>query len=316
MNTIFHAVLIADDFHPSLMERFEQVGIPFLYVPMADRAEIIALLQQGCQGLVIRSKTPVDEELLMASTQLKWVARGGSGMDNIDVQAAKRLGVDVFNAAAANADSVAEHTLGMLLSLLHNLARADAEVRKRLWRREENRGTELKGKTVGIIGYGNTGTAVAERLQGFGVSVLAYDKYKQNFGNKQVKEVDLEAIQRHSDIISLHIPLTEETRCLVDAAFIRACKMPFYLLNLSRGEVVNTKDVLSALHNNHIAGFAADVLEKEQIQQFTDKENAWFNPLIQHSRTVLSPHIGGWSYESYQKISQVLADEICHRMSL
>lgn len=316
MNTNSHAVFIADDFHPDLMHRLEQNGIPFEYAPMANRAEIITHLHQGYHGLVIRSKTPVDEEILMASTQLKWVARGGSGMDNIDVDSAKRLGVEVFNAAAANADSVAEHTLGMLLALLHNLARADAEVRKRLWRREENRGTELKGKTVGIIGYGNTGTAVAERLHGFGVTVIAYDKYKKNFGNKQVKEVDLESIQRNSDVITLHVPLTEETRYMVDAAFIGECKRPFYLLNLSRGEVVKTIDVISAMENNHIAGFAADVLENEQIHQFSVTENAWFDPLIQQARTVLSPHIGGWSYQSYQKISQVLADEICSRMSL
>jgi D-3-phosphoglycerate dehydrogenase len=206
--------------------------------------------------------------------------------------------------------------MGMLLSLLHNLARADAEVRRRIWKREENRGTELKGKCVGIIGFGNTGTAVAERLQGFGVEVIAYDKYKQNFGNKQVKEVSLEQLQQHSDIISLHIPLTDETRGMVNASFVNGCKTPFYLLNLSRGEIVNTNDVLNAMETGHIAGFAADVLEKEQLPKFTEKENLWFDPLIQSADTVLAPHIGGWSHESYQRISEVLADEVLRRMSV
>jgi D-3-phosphoglycerate dehydrogenase len=316
MNSGNHAVLIADDFHPALMECLDRAGIYFNYVPQAKRTDILECLKQGYVGLIIRSKTPVDEEILSASPTLKWVGRGGSGTDNIDVDAAARLGIDVFNAGAANADSVAEHTLGMLLSLLHNLARADAEVRRRIWKREENRGTELKGKCVGIIGFGNTGTAVAERLQGFGVEVIAYDKYKQNFGNKQVKEVSLEQLQQHADIISLHIPLTDETRSMVNASFVNGCKTPFYLLNLSRGEIVNTNDVLNAMETGHIAGFAADVLEKEQLPKFTEKENLWFDPLIQSADTVLAPHIGGWSHESYQRISEVLADEVLRRMSV
>lgn len=314
MKTPAHAVLIADDFHPMLLEVLDQENIPYWYKPSAGREEIIDMLKTGCHGLVIRSKTPVDEELLQASQGLKWVARGGSGTDNIDVITATRLGIEVFNAGSANADSVAEHTMGMLLSLMHNLARADAEVRKRLWLREENRGTELKGKTVGIIGFGNTGSAVAERLLGFGVTIIAYDKYKQNFGNKQVKEVQLAELQQQSDIISLHVPLTEETRYMVDAVFLAKCKKPLYLLNLSRGEVVKTQDVVFAMENNHITGFAADVLENERISHFANSENAWFNPLIQSPRTVLAPHIGGWSHESYRKISELLAAEICRRM--
>ncbi|MEK0421566.1 MAG: hypothetical protein RLZZ161_1417 [Bacteroidota bacterium] len=310
-----HAVLIVDDFHPALMDSFEAAGIAFVYEPQANRNRIIELLRQGFEGLIIRSKTPVDKELLQASSLLKWVGRGGSGTDNIDVDTAARLEIEVFNAGSANADAVAEHTIGMALSLMHNLARADAEVRSRIWQREENRGIELKGKTVGIIGYGNTGRAVAERLQSFGVQVFAFDKYKQNFGNKQVKEVELEELKQHSDIISLHVPLTDETRQMVDRSFIEKCKKPFFLLNLSRGEVVSTIDVLSAMENNHIAGFAADVLENEQLQTFTEAENRWFNALINSPRTVLAPHIGGWTFESYRRISEVLASEVRRRMS-
>ncbi|MBM3399322.1 MAG: phosphoglycerate dehydrogenase [Bacteroidetes bacterium] len=315
MNSGIHAVLIADDFHPALTEALEAAGVAFVYEPQAGRSRIVELLGQGFEGLIIRSKTPVDKELLQASSQLRWVGRGGSGTENIDVKTANLLGIDVFNAGAANADSVAEHTLGMLLSLLHNLARADAEVRNRIWKRKENRGTELKGKTVGIIGYGNTGSAVAERLQSFGVNVIVYDKYKQNFGTQQIKEVKLDELQQSSDIVTLHVPLTDETRYMVNQVFIEKCKRPFYLLNLSRGEIVNTMDVLAAMANKRIAGFGADVLENEKLSSFSTAENRWFKALIQSPRTVLSPHIGGWTYESYRKISEVLAHEICRRMS-
>jgi len=311
-----HAVLIVDDFHPLLMDTLTVSGISFVYEPAADKARILELLRSDFTGLIIRSKTRVDKELLQASSRLRWVARGGSGMDNLDEKTASLLGIELFNAAAANADAVVEHTVGMLLSLLHNLSRADAEVRSSIWRREENRGTELKGKTVGIIGFGNTGSAVAQCLQGFGVNVIAYDKYKQNFGNKLVKEVKLEELQQCADIITLHVPLTDETRYMLNQSFIDKCKKPFYLLNLSRGEVVNTFDVLSAMENNHIEGFAADVLENEKLQQLTPAENQWFNALIESPRTVLAPHIGGWTFESYRRISEVLATEVCRRLSV
>jgi D-3-phosphoglycerate dehydrogenase len=316
MKSEHHAVLIVDDFHPLLMDTLTASGISFVYEPAADRARILELLRSDFTGLIIRSKTRVDKELLQASSRLRWVARGGSGMDNLDEKTASLLGIELFNAAAANADAVAEHTVGMLLSLLHNLSRADAEVRSRIWRREENRGTELKGKTVGIIGFGNTGSTVAQYLQGFGVNVIAYDKYKQNFGNIQVKEVNLSELQQASDIITLHVPLTDETRYMVNESFIKKCRKPFYLLNLSRGDIVKTTDVIEAMENNHIAGFAADVLENERLQKFTEAENKWFNALVQNPRVVLAPHIGGWTHESYRKISEVLAAEVCRRMSL
>lgn len=315
MKSATHAVLIVDEFHPALHEALSNANITFQYEPDADRNRIIELLKLGFEGLIIRSKTHVDKELLKATPSLKWVGRGGSGMDNIDVKLAQELGIEVFNAGAANATAVAEHTLGMLLGLLHNLARADAEVRRRMWLREENRGTELKGKTAGIIGFGNTGSAVANLLVGFGVKVLAYDKYKQNFGNNQIKEVNLNELQQSSDIISLHVPLTDETRRWINASFIAKCKKPFYLLNLSRGEVINTLDVVEGMKNNHIVGFAADVLENEKPDSFGEIENRWFNELVGSRRTILAPHIGGWTFESYRKISEVLAAEVCTRMS-
>lgn len=270
----------------------------------------MAALESGATGLVIRSKTPVDRELLTAARSLKFVARGGSGMDNIDEQAAAMLGIHCFNAGAANADAVGEHTIGMLLSLMHKLPGADAEVRNRIWRREENRGDELMGKTVGVIGYGNTGSAVARKLAGFGVNILAYDKYKSGFGNQQVREVRLEDLFSEVDILTLHVPLTPETRLMVNSDFIQRFVRKFRLLNLSRGEVVSITDVLNAMENNHIIGFAADVLECENFARFGPAEEAWFSRLSSRRDVVLAPHIGGWTFQSYERISAVLADEI------
>lgn len=270
----------------------------------------MSALHGGTSGLVIRSKTPVDSELLSAGRKLKFIGRGGSGMDNIDVQAAANLGIHCFNAGAANADAVGEHAIGMLLSLMHNLSRADAEVRNRIWLREQNRGDEIMGKTVGIIGYGNTGSAVARKLAGFGVNILAYDKYKSGFGSRLVAEAGLEDIFREADILTLHVPLTPETRFMVNSDFIQRFVRKFRLLNLSRGEVVSTKDVLRAMENYHIIGFAADVLECENFARFGPAEEDWFAQLVSRPDVVLAPHIGGWTRQSYERISAVLADEI------
>lgn len=308
-------ILIADDFHPELCERLQKAGLTYKYLPDATRAIILSELENGATGLLIRSKTPVDGTLLASAKTLQWIGRGGSGMDNIDLETASQMGIDVFNAAAANADAVAEHTLGMLLSLLHKLATADAEVRRGLWNREANRGTELKGKTVGIIGLGHTGSAVARRLLGFGVTVVAHDKYRKDFGNEFIEEVSLDELKQRADIVTLHVPLTPETRNLIDPVFIHACKKPFWLLNLCRGEVVNTEAVVQALENNHIAGFAADVLEKEGFNQYSEADWRWFNALRNSPRTLLAPHIGGWTHESYRKIALVLADNVINRMS-
>ena len=303
-------IYIADDFHPLLLNRLDEAAIPYIYAPDSDRAAIISALEAGAPGLIIRSKTPVDSALLSAAKNLKFIGRGGSGMDNIDLQAVAMRGIHCFNAGAANADAVGEHTIGMLLSLMHNLSRADAEVRNRIWLRGENRGDELMGKTVGIIGYGNTGSAVARKLAGLGVNIIAYDKYKSGFGSQQVREVSLEDIFREADILTLHVPLTPETRLMVNSDFIQRFVRKFRLLNLSRGEVVSITDVLNAMENNHIIGFAADVLECENFARFGPAEEAWFSRLSSRRDVVLAPHVGGWTFQSYERISAVLADEI------
>ncbi len=303
-------ILIADDFHPLLIEELQAAGLQFSYQPDINREDILTALKEGASGLVIRSKTPVDKELILAGKSLQFIGRGGSGMDNIDEEFASKMGIACFNAARANADAVGEHTVGMLLALMHNLARADMQVKKRLWLREENRGSEIGGKTVGIIGFGHTGSAVARKLSGFNMRILAYDKYKSGFGGNGVEETDLMTIQQECDIITLHVPLTQETKFMINSEFLQNCVRKIVLLNLSRGKVVKTADVAVAIEKNHIAGFAADVLECEDFNRFGEDENKWFTVLQNHPACLLAPHIGGWTKESYLRISQVLASEI------
>lgn len=292
------------------MQELDAAGLSYSYRPDINREGIIRELGLGYEALVIRSKTPVDRELIASAPSLRLVARGGSGMDNINMAAADDAGITCVNAGAANADAVGEHTVGMLLSLMHNLSRADAEVRRKIWLREENRGTEIGGKTLGIIGFGNTGSAVARKLSGFGMRILAYDKYKSGFGHAGVVEARLEQIMEEAEILSLHVPLTSETRFMISSEFIHRFVMKFSLLNLSRGEVVHTESVLEALESGKIRGFAADVLECEKFAAFGPSEEAWFQRLIARPDVVLAPHIGGWTHESYQRISAVMAAEI------
>jgi D-3-phosphoglycerate dehydrogenase len=231
---------------------------------------------------------------------------------NTDLVQAEKMGIVCENAGEANADAVGEHTLGMLLMLLHKLSSAHAEVKARLWQREANRGIELKGKTVGIIGFGNTGKAVAEKLQGFGVKLLVYDKYKKGFGLNQIQEVSLQMIQAEADIISFHVPLTKETNGFLDASFIAACQKQFFVLNLSRGKVVNHEDLINGLNQGKVLGAALDVLENEKIATLAGAELERFNTLANAPNVIITPHIGGWTQESYLKISQVLLDKFLY----
>lgn len=304
-------ILIADDFHPDLMNGLTEAGLPYIYHPDADRPSIISYLAKGCSGLIIRSKTPVDSELLHPAENLLFVARGGAGMENVDMDACRLKNIVCLSASGANATAVGEHTVGMLLSLLNKLAKADREVRNNQWLREENRGVELNGKTIGIIGFGHTGAAVAKCLSGFGVNILAYDKYKPaGYAKNLAIETTLSEIQKNAEIITLHVPLTSETKFMINSDFIHDCVRKFYLLNLSRGEIVQTADIVSALSSGKILGFAADVLECENFNKFKPSDRDWFNKLVAFDNTHLTPHVGGWTQESYQRISNVLLTQI------
>ncbi|MCE7038883.1 NAD(P)-dependent oxidoreductase [Dyadobacter sp. CY312] len=302
-------ILIADSMHSSLFTMFEERGWTYSYQPEFKRQDIIDALP-GYDGLVIRSKTFVDNELMEAGKQLKFIARAGAGLDLIDLDVAALRKIDVFHAGKGNRDAVAEHALGMLLALFNNIIRADRQVRQGTWDREGNRGVEIMEKTVGIIGYGNNGGATAKRLSGFGCKVLAYDKYRDNYSDAFAEEASIERIMQEADILSLHIPLTSETKFLVNEDFIQGFTKPFYLLNLSRGETAHLRAIADGLKSGKIKGACLDVLENEKLKNLKPDQQEAFDYLCSVDNVVLTPHIGGWTHESYYRINEVLVSQI------
>ena len=300
-------ILLVDKVHSVFVEEAERLGYEVDLKPTITREEALRILPEYF-GLVIRSKFKVDEEVIDAATYLKFIARAGAGMDNIDEVYAKSKGIILINAPEGNRDAVAEHALGMLLSLMNNLRQSDYQVRNGVWSREENRGWELKGKTVGIIGYGNTGQSLARKLSGFDVEVIAFDKYKTGYSDGYAKENSMEQIVKHSDVISFHIPLTRETRQLVNEEYLFHFKKPVFLINTSRGEVINTKAVLKGIKSGKILGAGLDVLEIEKFPMVSEQE--WYPDLAKDDNVLLSPHVAGWTFESYRKISEVLAEKL------
>jgi D-3-phosphoglycerate dehydrogenase len=302
-------IFIVDDVHELLITGLSDLGHNVLYLPNANRADIIRLIEEQ-EVLVVRTKTPIDAEVLGAAKKLKVIARAGAGLDNIDLNLASERGITCFNAGEANSDAVGEHTLGMLLMLLNHLSRAHAQVKQGIWLREANRGLELAGKTIGIIGYGNTGKAVAKKLSGFGVKVLVYDKYLTGFGSKWVVESNWNQIAAEADILSFHVPLTVETKYYLHQHLIEQFKKPFFLLNLSRGKVVKTDDLILGLDQGKILGCALDVLENENLAELNLEEKKLFEELSKRENVILTPHIGGWTKESYAKISEVILTKL------
>lgn len=302
-------ILFIDPVHPSLWKALSKKNFECVegYALSKDETQQIIV---DFDGIVIRSRFKIDSAFLDACKDLKFIARSGSGLENIDVSYAQAKGIHCINASEGNAQAVAEHALAMILSLLNNLNKADAEVRKGIWQRSENRGYELYGKTVGIIGYGNTGSAFAKLLNGFDCNVLSYDKYLESFTTNWARKVEMNEIFEHADILSLHLPLTEESTYLVEQKYISRFKKPIYLINTSRGKCVHTKTVLSALNDGRLSGACLDVLEFEKTsfnETFFSEE---FNELIKSDKVILSPHIAGWTHESYQKLSKVLLAKI------
>ncbi|WP_353195382.1 NAD(P)-dependent oxidoreductase [Parapedobacter defluvii] len=307
MTTLPTKVLIVDDIHPIFMEKLQGKHIAFDYRPTINKEETLQIIPQYT-GLVIRSKFKVDAAFIDAAPQLTFIARGGAGMDNIDERHALQKGITLLNAPEGNRDAVGEHMVGMLLGLMNNLNRGNMEVKSGLWRREENRGVELGGRTVALIGYGNNGQAMARKLSGFGVTVIAYDKYKTGFSDAYATEVSMEEVVKRADVLSLHIPLTHETRNLVDDEYMRLFRKPIFFLNGARGEIVNIPSILKALDEGRILGAAFDVLPVEKFPDLT--QQPWFIPLTQHEKVALSPHVAGWSVESYFKIADVLVNKV------
>ncbi len=300
-------LLIVDDLHPLFKQEAEALGYVVSDEPLFTREQTLASIKEY-DGLAIRTKFQVDRELLDAAPNLKWIARAGAGMDNIDEAYAKAKGIQCINAPEGNADAVGEHAVGMLLALLNKFRQADMQVRTGVWDRESNRGWELKGRTVGIIGYGHMGQAFAQKLQGFGVQVLAYDKYKTGFSDAFAKEVSMEEIVKHSDILSLHVPLTRETKHLVNQEYLYHFRKPIFFLNTARGEVVDTLALVKALKEGKVLGAGLDVLENEKFPALG--EERWYAELLAQSNVLLSPHVAGWTQESYRKLSEVLAQKL------
>ena len=309
MSTNQAAILIADEMHPSLFAMLDEAGFTYTYQPAIDRPTLLTVLAPF-EGLIIRSKTRIDAELFNAAPKLRYIGRAGAGLDLIDMNEATTRGVRVFHAGEGNRDAVAEYVLGTLLTLFRNLLRADRQVRRGVWDREGNRGIELMGKTVGLFGYGNNGQATAQRLSGFGCRVLAYDKFCENYGDDYATETTPDQIMAEAEIISLHVPLNDDSRRWVNDDFVAKMAKPFFLVNASRGEVVSLDAVVSGLQSGKIRGACLDVLENEKLKTLTPAQQTTFDYLRQSDQVILTPHIAGWTHESYVRINEVLVRQL------
>ena len=302
-------ILIADEMHPSLFAMLDDAGYTYEYQPKITRTGLLEQLAPF-EGLIIRSKTTVDEELLAQAPNLRYIGRAGAGLDLIDLDATAQRNIAVFHAGEGNRDAVAEHVVGMLLVLLANILKADREVRQGIWDREGNRGYELGSLTVGIVGYGNNGRATARRLSGFGCRVLAYDKFLTNYGDEFAQEATMEQLMTEADVLSLHIPLTNETRMLINDSFIETLAKPVYLINIARGEIASLSAIVRGLESGKIRGACLDVLENEKLNKLTPEQQTAFDYLRQSDKVILTPHVAGWTHESYVRINEVLVRQL------
>ena len=302
-------ILFIDTTHQELVERLEKQGFICDYFADYQRNDFIQIAHNYV-GIVVRSKIKLDADFLNSCKNLKFIVRVGAGMENIDVDFADKNDIVCINAPEGNRDAVGEQAIGMILTLFNNLITADSEVRDGIWIREGNRGYELGGRTVGIIGYGNTGSAFAKKLKGFDVEVIAYDKYKHNFSDDYVKESTMDKLFEKSDIVSLHVPLTVETTYLVNTDFINKFEKDIYLINTSRGKVLRTSDLVNCLKLGKVSGACLDVLEYEGLSFENVVLPEEFIELIAMKNVVLSPHIAGWTHESNYKMAVTIADKI------
>jgi len=300
-------ILIVDDLHPAFKDKAIEMGYEVDDMPLITRTEALAIVNQYV-GLAVRTKFKIDRELMEMAPDLKFIARAGAGLDNIDEAVAKERNIILLNAPEGNMDAVGEHAIGLLLSLMNHYRSADMQIRNGIWDREGNRGYELKGKTIGIIGYGFMGKSFAKKLSGFEVNVIAYDKYKTGFSDAYAREVSMEEIVKHSDVLSLHVPLTSETRQMVNDEYFFHFRKPIFFINTARGEVVNTQAVLTAIQQHKIIGAGLDVLEVEKFPALATQD--WYAELKSSGKLILTPHVGGWTFESYRKISEVLAAKL------
>jgi D-3-phosphoglycerate dehydrogenase len=302
-------VLIAAPCHPMLKERLEKAGYFIIDQPSISQQEFEAIIGD-VQGLILSTRIKVTAQVLQTAIHLKWIGRLGSGLELIDLKAASERGIDVQSSPEGNRDAVGEHALGLLLGLMHNITRSYLQVREGKWIRDANRGTELTGKTVGIIGFGNTGQAFARVLKGFNVNILAHDKYLKEFGSDEVKKVTLKELLQQSDVVSLHLPLTTETLHYANDEFFSLMRKKPFFLNTCRGKIHHTGSLIQALKNATISGAGLDVLENEDLAAFSEKEKEELAFLSTHPVVLITPHIAGYSFESFFKMSAILADKL------
>jgi D-3-phosphoglycerate dehydrogenase / 2-oxoglutarate reductase len=308
-NAINNTVIITAPAHSILQCTLIEKGYNVLYLPTISYAELLVLLPTTI-GLIVTTRLQIDSTIIDAAPHLKWIGRLGSGMEIIDVNYATNKGIHCCSSPEGNSNAVAEHVLALLLNLMNNVVKSNAEVKNNEWIREANRGVELNGKTIGIIGFGHTGSAVAKLLNAFDVTVLAYDKYKTGFSYLHVFESSIESIYQHADVITLHLPLTTETTDFANTTFFNSLIKKPYLINTSRGGVVNTAALIHALTNNTIAAVGLDVLENENLATLTPFQKNQLNFLNAQPNVIITPHIAGYSHEAFLKMSQILLEKL------
>lgn len=302
-------ILQLDKNHPLIANQLTAKGFVVEEDHASDYAGVLKKIGRY-DGIIIRSRLPIDRHFLEHAAQLKFIARVGAGMENIDVEVAQKLGIRLINSPEGNRDALAEHVLGMLLVLMNRLFIASQEVRHGIWKREENRGDELCGKTFGIIGYGNMGKATAKRLSGFGCEVIFHDVLT-GMSDGYATQVPLSELKERAEILSLHLPLAADTLHYVDGEFIAGMKKDFYFINTARGKNVNTKHLVDGLRSGKIKGAALDVLEHEESSfEKLEMENEDLQYLLNSEKVIVTPHIAGWTYQSKEKLAQVIVDKI------
>ncbi|SHK32735.1 2-hydroxyacid dehydrogenase [Epilithonimonas mollis] len=308
-------ILQLDKNHPLISEQLSAKDFIVEEDHTSTYEEVLGKIR-NYEGIIIRSRIPLDENFLTKASHLKFIARVGAGMENIDIETAEKLNIKLINSPEGNRDSVAEHVVGMLLILMNRLFIASTEVKNGIWKREENRGDELLGKTFGIIGYGNMGKATARRLSGFGVEVIFHD-ILPNLSDEFATQVSLEELQKRADILSLHIPLTDKTNYLIDETFISKMEKNFYFVNTARGKNLKTKALVQAIESGKILGVCLDVLEYEKSSfENLETENQDLKYLLDSEKVIVTPHIAGWTHQSKEKLAQVIVDKILNNFKI
>lgn len=305
-------VLFIDNAHPVFKEELTKLGFICEVLPDSTKEEVESIIE-NYYGIIIRSRIQLDKDILSKAKKLKFIGRVGSGLESIDLEYAGQKGIKCLNSPEGNRDAVGEHSIGLLLNLMNNISKADKDIRNGKWEREANRGIEIKGKTIGIIGYGNMGSSFARKLKGFEANVIAYDKYKKDYSDEFVKESSLENLFKECNILSLHVPLTAETTYMVNDSFINRFKNNIIIINTSRGKVLNTDDLVKNLRTGKVIAAGLDVIEYEELSfekmDFTKLPDT-FKYLNNSDKVIMTPHIAGWTVESKYKLSMVLVDKI------